>query len=129
MNYLTNYYKNLSEQLQEKLNALQKLLNEARNSSVDLDADEGDGWDGDITNLRHGIDSAVDKGLEHIQRLHDHPNITPEHTKRLHDLDSLITSYSDGSRWTKHPDELSDIHGDAHDALEQIQDIEDELER
>ena len=29
MNYLTNYYKNLSEQLQEKLNHLQKLLNES----------------------------------------------------------------------------------------------------
>jgi hypothetical protein len=29
MNYLTNYYKNLSEQLQEKVNFLQKILNEA----------------------------------------------------------------------------------------------------
>ena len=28
MNYLTNYYKNLSEQLQERVNYLQKLLNE-----------------------------------------------------------------------------------------------------
>lgn len=28
MNYLTNYYKNLSEQLQDRLNYLQKLLNE-----------------------------------------------------------------------------------------------------
>ena len=30
MNYLTNYYKNLSEQLQEKINNLQKMLDEAR---------------------------------------------------------------------------------------------------
>jgi len=30
MNYLTNYYKNLSEQLQEKINYLEKLLNEGR---------------------------------------------------------------------------------------------------
>ena len=29
MNYLTNYYKNLSEQLQQKVNFLQKTLNEA----------------------------------------------------------------------------------------------------
>lgn len=29
MNYLTNYYKNLSEQLQERINYLQKQLNEA----------------------------------------------------------------------------------------------------
>ena len=29
MNYLTNYYKNLSEQLQEKVNHLQKMLDEA----------------------------------------------------------------------------------------------------
>jgi hypothetical protein len=32
MHYLTNYYKNLSEQLQEKVNNLQKLLNEKRDT-------------------------------------------------------------------------------------------------
>ena len=31
MNYLTRYYKNLSEQLQEKVNFLQKVLTEAQN--------------------------------------------------------------------------------------------------
>jgi hypothetical protein len=39
MNYLTNYYKNLSEQLQEKVNHLQKLL-EANNHPIRYD-DEG----------------------------------------------------------------------------------------
>lgn len=33
MNYLTNYYKNLSEQLQERLNYLTKVLNEAKKSN------------------------------------------------------------------------------------------------
>lgn len=167
MHYLTQYYKNLSEQLQEKIQYLEKILmennggsnstdssskfphrmgksqkarkedrysvqksfNEARDSSVDLDADEDDGWDGDIINLRHGINSAVDRGIEHIQRLHYHPKITPQHRDRLYDLDSLMMDYSDGSRMTRHLDELSDIHSEAHEALEQIQDIEDELER
>ncbi len=129
MNYLTNYYKNLSEQLQEKLNALQKLLNEARNSSVDLDADDSEDYEGDLHGIRHEINSAVDRGIEHIQRLHYHPKITPEHRNKLYDLDSLMMDYSDGSRMTRHPDELSDIHSDAHAALEDIQDIEDELER
>lgn len=32
MNYLTNYYKNLSEQLQEKVNTLTKQIQEANNS-------------------------------------------------------------------------------------------------
>ena len=167
MHYLTQYYKNLSEQLQEKIQYLEKILmennggsdsidsssklphrmrktqkalkednysvqksfNEARDSSVDLDADDGEDYEGDLHGIRHGINSAVDRGIEHIQRLHYHPKITPEHTDRLHELDSLITSYADGSRMTRHPDELSDIHSDAHEALEQIQDIEDELER
>jgi hypothetical protein len=34
MNYLTNYYKNLSEQLQEKVNHLQNLLNEVKITKV-----------------------------------------------------------------------------------------------
>lgn len=34
MNYLTNYYRNLSEQLEEKLKHLQKLLTEVANTDV-----------------------------------------------------------------------------------------------
>jgi hypothetical protein len=36
MNYLTNYYKNLSEQLQERVNHLQKLLNEESKKGISL---------------------------------------------------------------------------------------------
>ena len=35
MNYLTNYYRNLSEQLQERVNYLQFLLNEALEEETD----------------------------------------------------------------------------------------------
>jgi len=50
MNYLTNYYKNLSEQLQDRVNHLQNLLNEAniRNPTDQFDAgfhrDKPTGW-------------------------------------------------------------------------------------
>jgi len=50
MNYLTNYYKNLSEQLQDRVNHLQNLLNEAniRPPSLQFDAgfhrDKPTGW-------------------------------------------------------------------------------------
>jgi hypothetical protein len=50
MNYLTNYYKNLSEQLQDRVNHLQNLLNEAniRNPTDQSDAglhrDKPAGW-------------------------------------------------------------------------------------
>lgn len=37
MNYLTNYYKNLSEQLQERVNHLQNLLNEVVITKIGLD--------------------------------------------------------------------------------------------
>lgn len=34
MNYLTNYYKNLSEQLQTRINHLQKIINEEQGSGI-----------------------------------------------------------------------------------------------
>jgi len=46
MNYLTNYYKNLSEQLQQKINHLQKLLNES--------ASDYDGSRYERTRPKHG---------------------------------------------------------------------------
>ena len=36
MNYLTNYYKNLSEQLQDKLNYLENILNESKNYKPEM---------------------------------------------------------------------------------------------
>jgi hypothetical protein len=44
MNYLTNYYKNLSEQLQEKVNHLQRLV-----ETANLTPDNFDGSDANIT--------------------------------------------------------------------------------
>lgn len=41
MQYLTNFYKNLSEQLQEKVNFLEKLLNETNSNSPMLVLDDG----------------------------------------------------------------------------------------
>ena len=42
MNYLTNYYKNLSEQLQEQVNQLQAILNEVKNSVMPTSKDKED---------------------------------------------------------------------------------------
>ena len=44
MNYLTNYYKNLSEQLQEKVNHLQKLLEASQNDERNYDV-QSRGWE------------------------------------------------------------------------------------
>lgn len=41
MNYLTNYYKNLSEQLQERVNKLEQMIKEAKTVMVDVDDIEG----------------------------------------------------------------------------------------
>jgi hypothetical protein len=41
MNYLTNYYKNLSEQLQDKLNYLENILNESADKSPKIEMKDG----------------------------------------------------------------------------------------
>lgn len=61
MNYLTNYYKNLSEQLQEKVNHLQKLLKE---SAPDPKAES---WD------RHG--QIVDSIVKHHASKYPHKRV------------------------------------------------------
>jgi hypothetical protein len=40
MDYLTNYYKNLCEQLQDKLNYLEQMIAEARRGTVMVDVDD-----------------------------------------------------------------------------------------
>ena len=47
MNYLTNYYKNLSEQLQEKVNHLEQLLEYRKKSTVHLDVVDVDPYTGE----------------------------------------------------------------------------------
>jgi len=47
MNYLTNYYKNLSEQLQEKVNHLQNLISEAQKETEDVIIDDAERDEGE----------------------------------------------------------------------------------
>jgi len=76
MNYLTNYYKNLSEQLQEKVNHLQNLLNEAviRNptdqSNAGLHRDKPAGWQNRRAD-QQPTNSYVPRYEAGLNRMHD----------------------------------------------------------
>jgi hypothetical protein len=54
MNYLTNYYKNLSEQLQEQLNHLENVLLEYRKTKTQRVRVDDLEWDGNPVPLIHG---------------------------------------------------------------------------
>ena len=74
MNYLTNYYKNLCEQLQEKLNILEKQINEAniRNPELQFRAQFGD-YNNPNRVPRHGGVASEDpvEGGAGTKRMHD----------------------------------------------------------
>jgi len=117
MNYLTNYYKNLSEQLQEKINHLQK-LSEAK--------DMGDG--NERFTVRTGIDKVVEVGLRKVRELHLHPNKTDLHHAKLNNLEDFLLSLSDGARTSDASiQDLNGMHDDAHNAMKDIESIEDDL--
>ncbi len=75
MNYLTLYYKNLSEQLQAKVNHLQKLV-----EAGDLTPDNFDGEDEDTT----GDTEEVVTGQREIQQKLE----TPEERKKREALEA-----------------------------------------
>lgn len=54
MNYLTNYYKNLSEQLQEELNNLENVILEYRKTKTQKVRIDDIGWEGEEVPLIHG---------------------------------------------------------------------------
>ena len=54
MNYLTNYYKNLSEQLQEELNNLENVILEYRKTRTQKVRIDDIGWEGEEVPLIHG---------------------------------------------------------------------------
>jgi hypothetical protein len=62
MNYLTNYYKNLSEQLQEKVNHLQRILNEN---------------EGHASGTHAAITDAI---IQHLAQKYPHLNRKGEHS-------------------------------------------------
>lgn len=76
MNYLTNYYKNLSEQLQQKVNFLQKTLNEAniRNPtdqfSAGFHSDKPAGWQNRRAD-QQPTNSYVPRYEAGLHRMHD----------------------------------------------------------
>jgi hypothetical protein len=54
MNYLTNYYKNLSEQLQEKVNYLEKIILEAQRETEHVIIDDAETEEGEYTPTLQG---------------------------------------------------------------------------
>ena len=75
MNYLTNYYKNLSEQLQDKLNYLENILNESADKSPKRE-------------MKDGLLNDVDLGEITPETIH---TIHPDHLyQHLGDLSGII---------------------------------------
>ncbi len=116
MNYLTNYYKNLSEQLQEKINNLQKLLETKDEDTVevtihDSDRDEGEFHptikgtlsDGTFVDIEPGEAIPGESGEAEIHHAHefadgdhDKNNVWAGKTLRVN-RKSIIKRYKDHS--------------------------------
>lgn len=116
MNYLTNYYKNLSEQLQERVNHLQKQLNESRGGgygrmphddasreyAADIAREESDIARGEEQLDRHrqiamDIAHVHSEVAPHVSRNLGSHNYSVELSKK--DLEKTLMSKS----WTKDP--------------------------
>ena len=80
MDYLTNYYKNLSEQLQEKVNHLEQLLEYRKKSTMYIDVDDVDPYTGESVPriigtevTKHG--NPVGKGARQNARFSTYPGM------------------------------------------------------
>jgi len=113
MNYLTNYYKNLCEQLEEKVNRLQKLVEES---------------DGIRAELKDKIGRGTQQGLSQIHNLKKHPKLTDMHASKLNDIEDMLTSFSD-ALWVKDTtvEDLHGIHSDLKNALQGVSEIKNSL--
>lgn len=94
--------------------------------SVDLDADEDDDGFADRSAIEN-VTNMIDNGLGRIWDAQDHPKITDEHKRKLNDIDSMLSSYAEGLKFSRDPDEIASYHQDVQDALDQIEDIHDSL--
>lgn len=94
--------------------------------SVDLDADQDDGGFADRSAIEN-VTNMIDNGLARIWDASDHPKITDEHKRKLNDIDSMLSSYAEGLKFSRDPDEIAGYHQDVQDALDQIEDIHDSL--
>jgi len=94
--------------------------------SVDLDADEDDDGFADRSAIEN-VTNMIDNGLGRIWDAHDHPKVTDEHKRKLNDIDSMLSSYAEGLKFSRDPDEIASYHQDVQDALDQIEDIHDSL--
>lgn len=120
MNYLTNYYKNLSEQLQERVNQLQKLI-----EAHDMTPNHFDGPDADKTASADEVAMARHNELVDLVARH-HAEVAPHVSRNLgsHNYDvemskaDLMKRYSGknykGKLFTSVEDALSGIgaHGE-----------------
>lgn len=68
MNYLTNYYKNLCEQLQEKVNQLQRLINEEGDMQKDAKDSEKKSYVSPPFRYPHENDPDAQKKIEETLR-------------------------------------------------------------
>jgi len=82
----------------------------------------------DRIDIRKRIDKVVGSGLQRITHLHKHPNATIDHRTSLDNLDEYLLSLSDGARASDASiEDLQGMHSDAHNAMTDIQAIEDSL--
>ena len=95
--------------------------------SVDLDAPNEDDEPYLDKSAIDNVTNMIDNGLGRIWDASDHPKITDEHKRKLNDIDSMLTSYAEGLKFSRDPDEIASYHQDVQDALDQIEDIHDSL--
>lgn len=95
--------------------------------SVDLDAPNEDDQSYLDRSAVDNVTRMIDDGIGRIWDASDHPKVTDEHKRRLNDIDSMLSSYAEGLRFSRDPDEIASYHQDVQDALSQIEDIHDEL--
>jgi|Laugresu1bdmlbsd_1035121.scaffolds.fasta_scaffold28368_2 hypothetical protein len=113
MDYLTKYYKNLSEQLQEKITQLQKLVEESDEIRAEL---------------KDKIGRGTQHGFSQIHNLRKNPKLTDMHASKLNDIQDMLTSFSD-ALWVKDTtvEDLQGIHSDLKNALQGVSEIKNSL--